>query len=52
MKTKKEVTDQFEVLRKLNKKNNTTQRSLSLELGYSLGKINYCLKALQKKGYV
>ena len=52
IKNKKEVTDQFEVLRKLNKKDNTTQRSLSLELGYSLGKINYCLKALQKKGYV
>ena len=27
-------------------------RDLALELGISLGKINYCLKALQKKGLV
>lgn len=52
IKENKEVNDQFEVLRKLSKKNNITQRNLSLELGYSLGKINYCLKALQKKGYI
>ena len=41
--------DHFEVLRKLQKKPNSTQRELASELGFSLGKLNYCLKALQKK---
>ena len=44
--------DHFEVLRKLQKKPNSTQRELASELGFSLGKLNYCLKALQKKGLV
>jgi EPS-associated MarR family transcriptional regulator len=25
---------------------------LAIELGFSLGKLNYCLKALKKKGFV
>ena len=44
--------DHFEVLRKIQKKPNATQRELAEELGFSLGKLNYCLKALQKKGLV
>ena len=44
--------DQFEVLRKIQKKPKTSQRELALELGFSLGKLNYCLKALKKKGFV
>ena len=44
--------DHFEVLRKIQKKPNSTQRELAVELGFSLGKLNYCLKALQKKGLV
>lgn len=44
--------DNFEVLRKINKKPNTSQRELAEELGFSLGKLNYCLKALVDKGYV
>ena len=44
--------DHFEVLRKIQKKPNATQRELAAELGFSLGKLNYCLKALQKKGLV
>ena len=44
--------DHFDVLRKIKKKPNSTQRELALELGFSLGKLNYCLKALQKKGLV
>jgi len=44
--------NQFEVLRKIQKKPHSTQRELAKELGYSLGKLNYCLKALQKKGFV
>jgi len=44
--------DHFEVLRKIQKKPNSTQRELASELGFSLGKLNYCLKALKKKGLV
>lgn len=44
--------DHFEVLRKIQKNRQTSQRELAEELGFSLGKLNYCLKALQKKGLV
>ena len=44
--------DHFDVLRKIQKKPNSTQRELAIELGFSLGKLNYCLKALKKKGLV
>ena len=44
--------DHFEVLRKIQKKPDASQRELAGELGFSLGKLNYCLKALQKKGLV
>ena len=47
-----EKKDYFEVLRKINKKPNYSQRKLAKELGFSLGKLNYCLKALQAKGLV
>ena len=52
MKKLKLHQDNFEVLRKINKKPNTSQRELAEELGFSLGKLNYCLKALVDKGYV
>ena len=44
--------DHFEVLRKIQKKPETTQRELAAELGFSLGKLNYCLKSLKNKGLV
>ena len=44
--------DHFQVLRKIQKKPESSQRELAKELGFSLGKLNYCLKALQKKGLV
>ena len=44
--------DHFEVLRKIQKKPEASQRELAEELGFSLGKLNYCLKALQEKGLV
>ena len=49
---KNDKKDEFEILRKIEKKPNSSQRELSKELGYSLGKLNYCLKALQKKGLI
>tara|TARA_A100001011_G_scaffold144296_1_gene152446 strand:- start:3468 stop:3782 length:315 start_codon:yes stop_codon:yes gene_type:complete len=50
----KQIKDQdhFEVLRKIDKNNQTSQRKLAQDLGFSLGKLNYCLKALQQKGLV
>lgn len=44
--------DQFEVLRKVEKKPDTSQRKLANELGFSLGKLNYCLRELHKKGLI
>jgi EPS-associated MarR family transcriptional regulator len=52
MNKKKDNPDHFEILRKLQKKPNSTQRELASSLGFSLGKLNYCLKALQDKGFV
>ena len=43
--------DHFDVLRKIQKKPNSTQRELAIELGFSLGKLNYCLKALKKRDW-
>ncbi len=48
----KNKQDQFDVLRKIQKKPKASQRELAYELGFSLGKLNYCLKALKKKGFV
>lgn len=44
--------DNLNILREIEKSPNISQRSLALELGVSLGKVNYCLKALQKKGLI
>ena len=48
----KKDQDQFEVLRKIKKVPESSQRELAEELGFSLGKLNYCLKSLQKKGLI
>ena len=48
----KDNQDHFEVLRKIQKKPDSTQRELAGELGFSLGKLNYCLKALKTKGLI
>ena len=42
--------DHFEILRKIDKKPQMTQRELASELGFSLGKLNYCINALKDKG--
>jgi len=44
--------DHFELLRKIEKKPDSTQRELAEDLGFSLGKLNYCLKALRGKGLI
>ena len=48
----KDNQDHFEILRKIKKKPQSSQRELAQELGFSLGKLNYCLKELQKKGLI
>ncbi len=48
----KDIQDYFNILRKIDSSPDITQRKLANELGFSLGKLNYCLKALQKKGLV
>ena len=44
--------DHFKLLRKLNENPNSSQRKLAVDLGFSLGKLNYCLNELRKKGFV
>tara|TARA_A100001015_G_scaffold258860_1_gene302390 strand:+ start:1807 stop:2124 length:318 start_codon:yes stop_codon:yes gene_type:complete len=44
--------DNLDLLRKISKKPEVSQRTLANELGFSLGKLNYCLKALKKKGLI
>ena len=48
----KKEQDYFEVLRSIQKKPSSSQREFAEGLGFSLGKLNYCLKALQEKGLV
>tara|TARA_B100001248_G_scaffold174092_1_gene132047 strand:- start:34229 stop:34564 length:336 start_codon:yes stop_codon:yes gene_type:complete len=48
----KDSQDFFNVLRKVNNAPGASQRKLAQELGFSLGKLNYCLKALQTKGLI
>ena len=44
--------DNLRLLRKIQKKPDTSQRELARELKFSLGKLNYCLKALNEKGLI
>ena len=45
-------SDQFNLLRKIGKKSDLPQRELAKDLEISLGKLNYCMKALKNKGLV
>ncbi|MAT50409.1 MAG: MarR family EPS-associated transcriptional regulator [Porticoccaceae bacterium] len=42
----------YRILKLLQEQPDTTQRELARELGISLGKVNYCMQALIKKGLV
>ena len=48
----KDNDNYFEILRKLNNSPETSQRKLAAELGFSLGKLNYCLQSLKNKGLI
>ncbi len=49
---KKTDEEHFKILRKIGSKSELSQRKMAKELGFSLGKLNYCLKELQKKGLI
>jgi len=40
----------LDVLRLINNEKKVSQRTISKQLGYSIGKVNYILKKLKKKG--
>ena len=44
--------DEHKILRKIGQKSQTSQRELAKELSFSLGKLNYCMKELKKKGLI
>ena len=46
------IENNFKVLRIIKKNPNLSQRELANNLDFSLGKLNYCLKALKEKGLV
>ena len=48
----KNIEEQFKILKKIDSNPAVTQRKLAKYLGYSLGKLNYCLKALNQKGLI
>ena len=48
----KDNQDHFNILRKIDSKPTASQRKMASELGFSLGKLNYCLNALKNKGLI
>jgi len=42
----------YELLRQIDQEPSASQRNLALRLGVSVGKVNYCLRALMDKGWV
>ena len=44
--------DEFNTLRQVQNEPKSSQRKLAKNLGFSLGKLNYCLKALKAKGLI
>ena len=47
-----ENQDHLNLLRKIKNKPDSSQRELANDLDFSLGKLNYCLKALKEKGLI
>ena len=48
----KDSIDDLNIMRKIQNRPELSQRQLAQELGFSLGKINYCLNALKIKGLI
>lgn len=47
-----ELENNYKVLKEIQNNPNTSQREMAKSLGFSLGKLNYCIQALKKKGLV
>lgn len=47
-----ELENNYKVLKEIQNNPITSQRKLAKEVGFSLGKLNYCIKALQQKGLI
>lgn len=48
----KKNQDYLNLLRNINLNPNISQRELASKLGFSLGKLNYCMKSLRAKGFI
>ena len=48
----KNKEDYLNLLRKINKRLQVSQRDLAKEIGFSTGKLNHCLKSIIDKGLV
>ncbi len=48
----KDSQDLLNLMRAIKNKPKLSQREMANDLGFSLGKLNYCLKALKEKGLV
>ena len=48
----KDNQDHLNVLRKIRHSPRSSQREMAKDLGFSLGKLNYCLQALKLKGLI
>lgn len=47
-----ELEDKLNILRKIPENISTSQRRMASELGFSIGKLNYCFRELKKKGLI
>ena len=47
-----ENQEDLDILRKIHKNPDITQRRMATDLGLSLGKLNYCLVKLKEKGVI
>mgnify|MGYP000400916738 CR=1 FL=1 len=52
MNKKENSQEEFDLLRQIKKKPKSSQRELAKDLGFSLGKLNYCLRAIKNKGLI
>ena len=52
MKKSDNEEEKLGILRKIQKNSKFSQRELANDLGFSVGKLNYCMKALKQKGLI
>ena len=50
--SKKTSSDDFEILRTIKNQPDLTQRDIAKNLKLSLGKVNYCIQSLKRKGLI